>query len=164
MFFTDDYIYVWKFLYHIFFSAFMLESSSFFMDSTSSTFTTRSLIEGGPICNVSMYFHPMINSQTFTNRSLCKALVNNSVSIFSVLQYEIDMLLLSIWSFTKDTVYWCALSSWCMIYSHSLQFLLHFGHIGIIFSVWWRICGFPQIEIQHCCMVGSLLHGLLWPQ
>ena len=55
---------------------------------TLTKFTTRSLVDGGPICRVSTCFHPLITSRNLVNRYTCKALVNKSASICSVLQYE----------------------------------------------------------------------------
>ena len=41
---------------------FMFDLINYVMDLTSYIFPTRSLVEGGPICIISMCFHPMINS------------------------------------------------------------------------------------------------------
>ena len=59
---TDDYIPVRMFLSHLFFYAFVLDLISFILDSTLSIFLRHSLVEGDPICNVSMCFQTMITS------------------------------------------------------------------------------------------------------
>ena len=58
-----------------------VDSITSFMGLTSSTFPTRSLVEGGTICRLSMCFHPMINSWNFTNDAPCRALVKKSASM-----------------------------------------------------------------------------------
>ena len=78
-----------------------LDSITSFLDSTFSTFPTSSLVEGGPICRVSMCFHPMITSRNFINSDPYKDFVNKSAIMCSVMQHEIDILLLSTRSFTK---------------------------------------------------------------
>ena len=64
----------------------MLDSITSLLDSTSSLSLTHSLFEGGPICRVSMCFHPMITSQKFTNNSPCSDLVNKYATMCSVLE------------------------------------------------------------------------------
>ena len=115
----------------------------FMSDSTSSAFPTRSLVKDSPICNVSICFQPMITSHNFKNRDTRKAFLKKSARICSVLQYEIDMLLLSTRSSTKNIVYWCALIYRYTISSHCYPFLFHFLNLGIIYSVWFHILGIP---------------------
>ena len=43
----------------------------------------------------------------------------------------------------KNSIYWCALSSWCIISSRFSPFLSHFGYLGIKYSVWCHILGLP---------------------
>ena len=80
---------------------FMLESISSWFDLNLTTFQTRSLVEGGPIWRVSTCFHPIITTQNLVDRSPCRTLVNKYVSICSVLQYAMEILLLSILSLAQ---------------------------------------------------------------
>ena len=73
----------------------MLDSISSWFDLTLTAFPTRSLVEGGPIWRVSTCFRPIITSRNFANRDPCRDLVKKSASMCSVIQYTIDILLLS---------------------------------------------------------------------
>ena len=79
----------------------MLASINYLLGSTSYTFTTHSLVDGGTTCRIYMCFHPMINSHNFKNSAPCRYLVKKSAIMCSVLQYVIDMLLTSTQYFTK---------------------------------------------------------------
>ena len=79
----------------------ILDSIYYWFDPTLTTFTTRSLVYGGPIWRVSMRFHHIIMSQNFANRAPFRDLVKKSASICSVLQYEIDIFLILILSLEK---------------------------------------------------------------
>ena len=58
-------------------------------------FTTCSLVEGRFIYRVSTCFHPIISLWNFANRDDCRNFVKKYTSMCSVLQYAIDVLLLS---------------------------------------------------------------------
>ena len=73
----------------------MLDWIYSWFDLNLTSFSTRSLIEGGTFWRVSTCFHPIITAQKFANRDTCKALVKKSVRICSVLQYAMDILLIS---------------------------------------------------------------------
>ena len=79
-----------------------LDSTSPLLDSNFNTSPEPSLAEGGPSCRVSTCFYTVITSQKFINRAPCRDFVKKHASMCSVLQYEIDMFLLSIRSFTKE--------------------------------------------------------------
>ena len=72
-----------------------LDSIPYLFDPTLTTFPLRSLVEVGPICRLSTCFQPMITSQNFANRAPCRAFVKKYASMCYVMQYAIDMLLLS---------------------------------------------------------------------
>ena len=60
-----------------------------------STFTTWSLVDGGPICRLSMCFRTMITSQKISKRYSCRYSVKTYSSVCPMLQYVIDIFLLS---------------------------------------------------------------------
>ena len=64
-------------------------------------FPIGSFVHCGPIYRVSTFFHPMIKSQNFANRAPCRDFVKKSASMYSVMQYEIDILLLLVLSLAK---------------------------------------------------------------
>ena len=97
----DNYVPVWLFISIFLSLVSTLELIKYFLGSTFSTFPTGSLVEGNTICSVSMCFYPTITSRNFTNSATCKDLVKKYASMRSVLQYAIDILLLSTRSFTK---------------------------------------------------------------
>ena len=74
---------------------------TFMVDSTISTFPTRSLVAVGPISNVSICFHPTITPRNFTNIYPCKTIVNKFTSMCYLLYYTINMVLSLTRSFTK---------------------------------------------------------------
>ena len=74
----------------------MLDLISSWFYTTLIKFPTRSLVEVGSVWRLSMCFHPIIRSQNFDNRYPCRALVRKSMSMSSMLQYAIDILLLLI--------------------------------------------------------------------
>ena len=55
----------------------MSNSNSSLFEITLTTFPTRSLVEGGSICRVYMWFHPMITPRYFVNRAPCRTFVKN---------------------------------------------------------------------------------------
>ena len=127
--------------YEFFFPTYF--SFDFLLYSISYTFQTYLLVDGGLIFSVSMWLHSIITSRNLMNIDTRKYFVNKSASMCSVLQYDINMLLLSTWSFTKNTIYHCSLSYRCTISSHSSPVLSHFGYPGIKCSVWCHILGIP---------------------
>ena len=74
---------------------------SFFFYPTLTTFPTRSLVDGGPIFRLSICFCPMIMSQILLNRDPCRDFVNKYASMFSVLQYSINVLMIPTLSLAK---------------------------------------------------------------
>ena len=65
------------FTYNVFLSASFpfvstLDSTPSLLDLISTTFPTRSLVEGGPIYRVSTFFHPIINFINFANMYPCR--------------------------------------------------------------------------------------------
>ena len=55
----------------------MMDLVSSLFDPTLTKFPTRSLVEGGTIHSLSMFFHPIIKSPNFMNRAPCRAFVKN---------------------------------------------------------------------------------------
>ena len=86
-------------------------SFAFVICSNSSTSTMHYFFKGVPICSISKCLHPIIMSQKLANRDHCKDFVKKFACICSVLQYAIDLLLLSTCSYTKIFVYQCVLSN-----------------------------------------------------
>ena len=68
------------------FFVYMLYLITSLLELTLSTFPTRSLVEDGLICRVSMRFHLMIPSQNFTNSAPCNALVKK----YSIMGFLLD--------------------------------------------------------------------------
>ena len=109
--------------YNFFFTIFF--PFAFVLELNSSTFPILSLVDGSPIYNVYMCFHPM--PCNFTNRYSCKDFVNKSASMCSMLQYAINVLLLPTRSFTKKFhILMC------------LEFLVHyfFPFFSIFIALW----------------------------
>ena len=79
----------------------MLYSISSLFGIPLTIFQTRSLVEGGTICRMYTCFHPMIILLNFAHRDPCKDFVKKSASMCYVLQYELDILLLSNLSLAK---------------------------------------------------------------
>ena len=73
----------------------IIDSITSCFDTTLTTFPTRHLVEGGPICRVSTCFHSMITSLNFANMGPCRDFVKKYVSMCSMLHYSIEILLIS---------------------------------------------------------------------
>ena len=97
-----------------------------FLGLTWSKFTTQYLVQGCPICNISMCYHPIITLRNFINIDPCKYFLNKPANICYVLQYAIDVLLLSAQTFTKRTL------------SRCLEFPVHdlFPFLSIFIAHW----------------------------
>ena len=86
----------------------ILSPSVSIMDSNYSSFKLpltkfprRSLVKVGSKCGLSMYFHPMITSINFTNRASCRVFIKTYASMCYVMQYAIEILLISTSSLPK---------------------------------------------------------------
>ena len=86
--------------YNIFISVYytyisMMDFIPSLFDPTFTTFPTRSLVEGGDICRVSMCFHPTITSKNFANKVHCRDFLKKSAIMCSMLHHEIEIFILS---------------------------------------------------------------------
>ena len=118
----------------------MLESISSWFDLNLTKLPTISLVEGGPIWRVSTCFHPIITSRKSVNRDSCRYLVKRSARICSVLQYAMDICLLSTLYLAKNQC-----TSMC------LEFLVHnffplfsiFNALWLSWNIMFRLMSYP---------------------